>query len=117
MLYSGCMSPHGIKWMFPLLALSVAPAEYIDTRQCAACHPKIAQTYAQTGMARSFYKPGAQQTVEDFSKGLPFLQQQSATYYTMLQRDGKLFQKRWRKGFDGSDTDTDELQVDYIMGS
>ena len=47
-----------------LLAGSILPAAqtppdktYADPAVCASCHPKIAATYARTGMARSFYRP------------------------------------------------------------
>ena len=33
------------------------PNTYVDSKTCAPCHAKIAATYAQTGMARSFHPP------------------------------------------------------------
>jgi predicted CXXCH cytochrome family protein len=79
--------------------------------ECASCHPKIAAIYAQTGMARSFRKmdPSVAPTV--------FLHKRSETSYSMIERDGKIFQRRWRQDPDGKEIHVRELSVDYIMGS
>ena len=102
----------------PVLAFSL-PAQvsnaYLDARVCAACHPKIAQSYARTGMARAFARAGI--AGEDLSRGNPFFHEASGSWYAMLQRDGKLYQRRWRTGPDGRETAVQELSVDYVMGS
>src|SRR5690242_8441358 len=43
-----------------------SPDGYVDARLCAGCHPSISETYRQTGMARSFYRPRPENTVEDY---------------------------------------------------
>jgi predicted Zn-dependent protease len=78
--------------------------------QCAQCHSKIAASFAKTGMARSFYKPG---TVEPAR----YYHQPSKTWYETLNHDGASYQRRWRIGFDGKDTDVQESRIDYVMGS
>jgi len=102
-----------------LPAQSPAPASntYVDTHLCATCHPKIAQAYALTGMARSFYRPQPQTEVEDFTRGNPFNHHPSDTWYAMVKRDGKYFQRRWRIGHAGQEIQVQESQIDYIMGS
>jgi predicted CXXCH cytochrome family protein len=90
---------------------------YIDSKLCAACHAKIAQTYALTGMARSFYRPAGNPPVEDFARGNPFFHKPSGTWYAMLQRDGAVYQRRRRIGFGGKEIDVRESRVDYVMGS
>jgi predicted CXXCH cytochrome family protein len=99
--------------LFSLAALRLqaqpAPNRYIDSRQCAICHPKIAQTYALTGMARSFSRPQAVQAT--------FYHKPSATWFSMEGRDGALFQRRWRIGYDGKEFAAREVRVDYVMGS
>ena len=99
------------------IAVAASPYAYVDAKLCSACHAKISQTYSKTGMARSFYKPDAQHEVEDFTKGNPFYQQASATGYSMLRAEGKYCQRRWRIGYNGSETDVEELPIDYVMGS
>ena len=35
----------------------------------------------------------------------------------MEQRDGAVYQRRWRIGYDGKEIDVRESRVDYVMGS
>ena len=51
--------------------------------QCATCHSKIAASFAKTGMARSFYKPTAIETVRFYHK-------RSETWYAIEERGGAL---------------------------
>ena len=110
--------------MIPLAAVVLSlqaqpsiPNSYVDGKLCATCHPKIAQTYALTGMARSFYRLQTQTATEDLTRGNPFYHQASQTWYAMEKRDGGFFQKRWRVGYDGKETELQEVRVDYVMGS
>jgi Flp pilus assembly protein TadD len=68
-------------------------------------------------MARSFYRPGAQSTARDLTGGNPFYHEPSATWYANLERDGRLYQRRWRIGPGGQEVAVQESQVDYVMGS
>jgi predicted CXXCH cytochrome family protein len=77
---------------------------------CATCHPKIAETFARTGMARSFYRP----KLFDPAR---YYHEPSATWYAMEQRGDRYIQRRWRIGYDGKETDLQESPVDYVMGS
>src|SRR5579862_8434966 len=38
-----------------------------DSKVCASCHPSVWATYRRTGMARSFYRPTPDNTVEDYA--------------------------------------------------
>jgi hypothetical protein len=78
--------------------------------QCAACHSKIAASFAKTGMARSFYKPTAIEPVRFYHK-------LSETWYAIEERGGAYYQRRWRVGFDGKDAEVRESRIDYVMGS
>jgi predicted CXXCH cytochrome family protein len=110
-------------WALPLTAVflllrgQTASNAYVDGQLCAGCHMKIAQTYALTGMARSFGRPQSQKTLEDYTRGTPFYHQMSGTWYAMLRRDGAYYQRRWRIGYDGKQIDVQESRIDYIMGS
>src|ERR1700704_572715 len=86
--------------LMALLAVSASlPAQtpsgntYADPAVCAQCHPKIAETYARTGMARSFYRPAPIAAAR-------YYHEPSQTWYSMEQRDGQTWQKRWRIGPD-----------------
>ncbi|MGE0405566.1 MAG: tetratricopeptide repeat protein [Candidatus Korobacteraceae bacterium] len=99
------------------LSKSHPSAGYVDSSVCAACHAEIAETYRLTGMGRSFYRPTADNLVEDFKKNNSFYHKPSDRYYTMIARDGKIFQRRHQLGYDGKETNVIEQQVDYIIGS
>jgi tetratricopeptide (TPR) repeat protein len=110
----------------PLLAICIPPAAcaqtakanaYVDPAVCGKCHPAKARTYSQTGMGRAFYKMTADKAAEDFKSGLPFYHQPSDTYFNVFERGGKYFQRRWQIGFDGRETNVEEKQIDFVMGS
>ena len=90
---------------------------YADPRACTACHSQIAVTYALTGMGRSFYKPSPANTVEDYRVTSSFYHAASDTHFTMLERSGKYYQRRYQIGADGKESNVEEKQVDYVMGS
>ena len=83
---------------------------YVGPQLCFGCHSKIAETYARTGMARSFHRPQEQPETK-------FFHQPSATWYAMEKRDGGYYQKRWRIGPAGQEIDVQESRIDYVMGS
>jgi len=95
------------------LAAGAANA-YVDPARCADCHGEIAATYKKTGMGRSFAKMRAAD-LPPFGK--PFYHKASGSYFSMIQRGGKVYQRRWQIGVDGKETNVDEKQVDYLVGS
>lgn len=111
-----------LAWTLPVVfpqtpSTTARPNTYVETRLCAGCHPKIAATYALTGMARSFYRMQPSTATEDYSRGNPYYHEMSGTWYAMLKRDGKYYQRRWRVRPDGQEIHAQELQIDYVMGS
>jgi tetratricopeptide (TPR) repeat protein len=82
----------------------------VAAEECAACHTKIAASFAKTGMARSFYKPGKIETTRYYHK-------LSDTWYAIVERGGDYYQRRWRIGHAGQETEVQEQRVDYVMGS
>jgi tetratricopeptide (TPR) repeat protein len=93
------------------------PAGYTDPAVCATCHAKEAEGYRKTGMGRSFYKPSPDRIVEDFTRNNKYYHKASDTWFSMLQRDGKIFQRQYQIGFDGKQTNVLEKPVDYVVGS
>ena len=85
---------------------------YVDPEVCATCHAAIAESYRRTGMGRSFHRADSTDTTEK-----PFYHAASGSYFTMIERGGKLYQRRWQIGFDGRETNVDEKQVDFTIGS
>ena len=90
---------------------------YVEPGACAQCHAAIAASYAQTGMAHSFYRPSAGNMIEDYTRNDQFYHDASGTYFSMSQRDGRYFQKRWQIGYGGEVSNVEELRIDYVMGS
>jgi Flp pilus assembly protein TadD len=103
--------------LFLLAAGVPASAQYADPKLCAACHPAIAKTWRQNGMGRSFAAPRPEILFEDFTKYNSYYHPASNTYYEMLNRNGVLIQRRYQIGFDRQQTNVDDKQVDYIVGS
>ena len=96
-----------------LLALMVLVGPtHAQVAACAKCHAKIAASYAKTGMGRSFTRVEPQAVPDK-----PYYHAASDSYFTMLVRDGHMFQRRWQVGFDGNPTNIEEKQVDFAMGS
>ena len=47
----------------------------------------------------------------------PYYHEASDSYFAMIERGGHTFQRRWQVGFDGKETNVEEKQVDFVMGS
>ena len=109
--------------LFPscVAAQQAAPRnEYVDAATCAGCHRQIAADYRLTGMGRSFYRPAAANTIEDYTKQNVFLHSLSDTHYSMNTRDGAYYQPRRYSSSvlaRGKETNVEELKIDYVLGS
>ena len=68
-------------------------------------------------MGRSFFRPSAANTVEAYTSNNLFYHSLSDTHYSMEQRGGAYYQRRWQIGFDGNETNVEELRIDYVLGS
>jgi len=90
---------------------------YVDPAVCAQCHSAIAATYRKTGMGRSFRKVRMEKDLDAAVPAKPFYHAASESFFQMLFRNGAWYQRRWRTGFDGKETDVDEKRVDYVLGS
>jgi predicted CXXCH cytochrome family protein len=88
---------------------------YADPSECANCHVRIAKTYALTGMARSFARLGAGKS--SLGTAGRVYHKASDRHYTMLQRDGRSYQRRHEIGFDGRETNGIEVEAQYVIGS
>jgi Flp pilus assembly protein TadD len=91
--------------------------QYANPKLCAGCHPAIAKSWRQNGMGRSFSAPRPEILVEDLAKNNSYYHPPSDTHFQMLHRDDVLVQRRYQLGFEGKETNVDEKQIDYIVGS
>ena len=89
---------------------------YADPPLCSTCHAEIAQNFANTGMGRSFAKIAPGHPANPLPVK-PFYHAASDSYFSMIQRDGRTYQRRWQLGYDGRETNIEEKQVDYVLGS
>jgi predicted CXXCH cytochrome family protein len=96
---------------------STSANNYVDPALCAQCHAEIASNFRKTGMGRSFYRLPAAVPVADLTSGKPFYHAASDNYFATIVRGGKYYQRRWQMGFDGAETNVEEKQVDFVLGS
>ena len=94
-----------------------AQSDYLDPAVCANCHAAIAKEYQATGMGRSFSQPDVEHAIEDFTDNNTLYNQPSDMHYTMIKRDGKLFEQRYQTGLRGEQSNIVDEQVDYVIGS
>jgi len=99
------------------LLTGLVSAQGSNSQVCAACHRDVWETYRRTGMGQSFYPPSPERTVEDFTNRNTYYHQPSDSYFTMLRRDGKYYQRRYQVDSSGKQANLMEKQIDYIMGS
>jgi predicted CXXCH cytochrome family protein len=88
---------------------------YAAPSTCATCHARIAKSYALTGMARSVARLGAGKSPRGTAGRVDH--KASGRHYTMLQRDGRFYQRRHEIGFDGGETNAIEVEAHYAIGS
>jgi len=92
-----------------------AANSYVDPAWCAQCHAEIAKTYALTGMGRSFSKVASQ--IAETAPQQPYFHGPSQSYFSIVERDGSAFERRWQIGFDGKETNVEEKRIDFVLGS
>jgi predicted CXXCH cytochrome family protein len=111
-----------------LIALSAAAQEnrffisgedagYVDSSACGSCHREIYDRYRHTGMGRSFSRIGAGANVEDFQKNNTYYHGPSDRHYTMYERAGRYYQRRYQIGPDGRERNVVEKEIHFVLGS
>ncbi|HWE51709.1 MAG TPA: hypothetical protein VG273_18085, partial [Bryobacteraceae bacterium] len=98
-------------------SLNPAGRGYVNPKLCFVCHAAIYKNNMRTGMGRLFGRPGPENTVEDYAVKNSFYHEASRTYFQMLRRDGKYYQRWYQLDLDGKQTNASELSVDYVLGS
>jgi predicted CXXCH cytochrome family protein len=108
----------------PRMAAQLKPAVspengngYADPKICAACHRDIAANYARTGMGRSFFRPAPVNAIEDYAGTPDYYHSLSDSHYAMTIRSGQYYQRRWQADAAGKEINSEELKIDYVMGS
>jgi predicted CXXCH cytochrome family protein len=96
---------------------NITANRYVDASVCADCHPAIAESYRRTGMGRSFSRPTIDNTIGGKNRAVTFYHRPSGSYFTMTERDGKFYQRRYQLGFDGKETNNIEREIEFVLGS
>jgi len=96
---------------------NISENRYVEASVCADCHPTVAETYQRTGMGRSFSRPTFDNTIGEKNATVTFFHKPSDSYFTMTERDGKFYQRRYQIGFDGKQTNNIEREIDFVLGS
>jgi predicted CXXCH cytochrome family protein len=99
-----------------VLRAAAAQPGYADANACAACHREIADTYARTGMARSFGTVTPAAVLPPIAGGT-FRHDASEQFFSLQERQGKTYLKRYQLAFDGSAANIIEKPVAYWIGS
>ena len=120
----------GVATFIAWIPLTPAPAQtpsfrpgsgdpgYAEPGSCAVCHRKISETYRQTGMGRSFYRPSRATAPGSDSPNDTFYHKNSDSYFTMLWRDGEPYQRRHQIDASGGlIVNVMEKRIDFILGS
>ena len=97
----------------PLIA---GDPDYIDNATCSGCHAEIAATYADTGMARAFYRAD-RESMSHLPADTRFEHKKSGRSYRIDERDGSYYLRRHETSPDGSEANVFEKRIDYVMGS
>ncbi len=105
----------------PLVELDIsvtsgAAPGYVPDAVCEECHAEKAETFAEMGMAKSFYRPSTDNVIEDFEKN-HFHHIPSNRHYEMELRDGDYWFRRYRLNAEGRKINLFERKVDWILGS
>jgi tetratricopeptide (TPR) repeat protein len=98
------------------LARASAASGYADPTACARCHQAIAESYAKSGMARTF---GAVRSSEQFPelKGGSVQHTASGQHFTLLSDRQQPYLQRHQIGHDGRAINVLTARVDYWFGS
>lgn len=67
-------------------------------------------------MGRSFFRPAQDNTIEDFEHGT-FYHAKSRTWFEMVRRGDRYFQRRYQIDVDGKQTNVEEKSVDFVLRS
>jgi tetratricopeptide (TPR) repeat protein len=68
-------------------------------------------------MARSFYRPRPENTIEDYTGKNTYFHQPSDTYFVMTVRAGRYYQRQYQLDQAGKQTNSTEKEIDFVLGS
>ena len=99
---------------FDNLAPDVA---YVGNEECAYCHREISESFLRTGMGRSFYRPGAQPDIEDYTDNNHIYDSNNNLHYEMIAAKDGYYQVEYRENDQLERIHELRRKVDYVVGS
>lgn len=89
---------------------------YMGTATCRSCHPKIHNSFMETGMGQSFDRASHEKTSATYGEHAVVYDEKSNFYYQPSFRDSSLYITEFR--LEGKDTiHKREEKISYIIGS
>ena len=92
-------------------------SQYVDPQLCQPCHSDIHDSYQKVAMGRSFYRPSAENVIEDYNANNHFYHELSNRHYRMIQRGDRFYQKRYQLDAQGREHNVFEMEITHIIGS
>jgi predicted CXXCH cytochrome family protein len=97
-------------WLLIFLLACLVPLAV--GQPCESCHRAIAESFKSTGMGRSFALPSAASVGSGSYYHAP-----SASHFSVVEREGRYFQRRHQLDAAGRQVNVLEKAIDYVMGS
>ena len=91
--------------------------QYVGSDECASCHRDIYQAYAQSEMGRSMSRLEAATLTETFPQTYEIFDSTKKFYYEMVRRDGRFYQREYRRELNGKIIHERWMEAEYVMGS
>ena len=90
--------------------------QYTGTASCKSCHKRIHNSYIETGMGKSLYRPDKGRTIERFGSESLVYDTNKNFYYLPIWKGEEMFIREFR--MEGMDTTyLREESVEYVVGS
>ena len=91
--------------------------KYVGNQTCASCHKRIYDSYIETGMGKSFYRPDKERIIEKFDGQANLVYDAfSNFYYQPFWQGTSMYVREFR--LQGKDTTYNRVEkIDYIVGS
>ncbi len=93
---------------------TVPGVAYVGSERCGACHVEIYDSFMRTEMGRSMSLPDSAHVSR---QGLPVLDSVKRLWYEVVKKDGRLFQREYRRGVDGAIIHERMIAADLVVGS
>jgi tetratricopeptide (TPR) repeat protein len=116
-LVSCAQSPEARKPDDIFYANTAKHVKYVGSEACADCHSSIYQSYLQSEMGRSMARLEASPIIEQFPQNDEVFDPSRNYYYQMAKRDGRFFQREYRRDNKGRLVHERWMEAEYVIGS